>query len=132
MINLVIGLGDSETGDTGDAGLKAGDGRTGIFGLFTGLLTGDTIPDFFAFAAFAAAHFRNNRAFTSFSDVQKIISLEFWIKKTLKRPLYMDKIVSKEANLNLSRILNINIKRLRLDGEGVNIKRFQEKYNQNF
>ena len=66
FINLVIGLGDSETGETGEAGLKAGDGRTGIFGLLTGVWTGDTIPDFFDFAAFAAAHFRNNRAFTSF------------------------------------------------------------------
>lgn len=62
---MVIGLGDSETGETGEtgeAGLKAGDGLTGIFGLFAG----DTIPDFFDFAAFAAAHFRNNRALTSF------------------------------------------------------------------
>ena len=70
MINLVIGLGDSETGETGetdDAGLKAGDGLTGIFGLFTG----DTIPDFFDLAAFAAAHFRNNRALTSFQTFKK-------------------------------------------------------------
>ena len=88
---MVIGLGDSETGETGDAGLNAGDDRTGILGLFTGLLTGDTIPDFFDFDAFAAAHFRNNRAFTSFSNVQKRVRDR---KKTLKRPLYMDRTVN--------------------------------------
>lgn len=67
MINLVIGLGDSETGETGEtgeAGLKAGDGLTGNFEF----LTGDTIPDLFDFAAFAAVHFRNNRALTSLLD----------------------------------------------------------------
>ena len=91
MINLVIGLGDSETGETGetgDAGLKAGDGLTGVFGLFTG----DTIPDFFDFDAFAAAHFRNNRALTSFQTFKNLIRIKIGLFRYFE-PLF--KISSK-------------------------------------